>query len=170
MQEMNCFFLSGAGTPKVWLITAFCTGSICNGREGRGWLGDTPGQTPVPVPPTLAEELLQTPAELVAGVRTEQVVGARRDPGHRGTCAAWMPLLVLFKPTIQNKRAGAQRLLWSGRGDEAAAGCSLWTPSSPGHCAPVSPPCPFSPDHRHQCPGWQIIGIYLSSQLLPSTS
>lgn len=36
LQEMNCFFLSGAGTPKVWLITAFCTGSICNGREGGG--------------------------------------------------------------------------------------------------------------------------------------
>lgn len=34
LQEMNCFFLSGAGTPKVWLITAFCTGSICKGKEG----------------------------------------------------------------------------------------------------------------------------------------
>lgn len=39
LQEMNCFFLSGAGTPKVWLITAFCTGSIWKGREGRGRLG-----------------------------------------------------------------------------------------------------------------------------------
>lgn len=39
LQEMNCFFLSGAGTPKVWLITAFCTGSIWKGREGTGGLG-----------------------------------------------------------------------------------------------------------------------------------
>lgn len=38
LQEMNCFFLSGAGTPKVWLITAFCTGSICKGKaRGVGW-------------------------------------------------------------------------------------------------------------------------------------
>lgn len=41
LQEMNCFFLSGVGTPKVWLITAFCTGSIWKGREGRGRLGAT---------------------------------------------------------------------------------------------------------------------------------
>lgn len=34
LQEMNCFFLSGLGTPKVWLITAFCTGSIWRGARG----------------------------------------------------------------------------------------------------------------------------------------
>lgn len=39
LQEMNCFFLSGAGTPKVWLITAFCTGSICKGKHGVLWAG-----------------------------------------------------------------------------------------------------------------------------------
>ena len=28
LQEMTCFFLGTMVTPKVWLMTAFCTGSI----------------------------------------------------------------------------------------------------------------------------------------------
>lgn len=29
LHEMTCFFLGTKVTPKVWLMTAFCTGSIC---------------------------------------------------------------------------------------------------------------------------------------------
>lgn len=34
LQEMMGFFLGGA-TPKVWLITAFCTGSIYDKKHGK---------------------------------------------------------------------------------------------------------------------------------------
>lgn len=37
LHEMTCFFLGTKVTPKVWLMTAFCTGSICRRRtEVRG--------------------------------------------------------------------------------------------------------------------------------------
>ena len=35
LQEMICFFLSGCGTPNVWLMTAFWTGSIWVYRHTR---------------------------------------------------------------------------------------------------------------------------------------
>ena len=34
LQEMTCFFLGTKVTPNVWLMTAFCTGSICKRRTG----------------------------------------------------------------------------------------------------------------------------------------
>lgn len=33
LQEMTCFFLGTMVTPKVWLMTAFCTGSICGKND-----------------------------------------------------------------------------------------------------------------------------------------
>lgn len=45
LQEMKSFFFKGEGTPNVWLMTAFWTGSICQGAGGQNagsaqqWVG-----------------------------------------------------------------------------------------------------------------------------------
>lgn len=42
LHDMTCFFLGTKVTPKVWLMTAFCTGSIC--RRHTEVRGQQPGQ------------------------------------------------------------------------------------------------------------------------------
>lgn len=52
LQEMKSFFFRGDGTPKVWLMTAFWTGSICEGVGGHSNSGVGPGRGQYKTPQT----------------------------------------------------------------------------------------------------------------------
>ena len=159
LQEMNCFFLSGAGTPKVWLITAFCTGSIWKGREGRGRLGATLRWLPwhgtvtrrSPAPTTLAEEPLQTPAELAPGAWKERAAGSPVCHGGTPRTGQRAPRRRLFLSFLhhpcenQTCRVQMPAGVWQrGRGRCGGTGCG---PCPPWPCrAPLRvPPVPSPP-------------------------
>lgn len=151
LQEMNCFFFSGVGTPKVWLITAFCTGSIWKGRKAQGgWVAPGPAAR-IPRCSVFAPGF----QERAWGLTDLSLCTLLYIKPPRGVLS--INSFLFFKPAFKKN---TNFLLWSGRGGRPPSPPSLSSGQQWGHgeegewhqpepCSqcppPSSPPAPQQP-------------------------